>query len=148
MTPITKLKIQNLDELRHERFLLRSRSEELETEIKDQYKEIADQVKPVLAVIKRVTHLKDTISDKFHINNDQPALQKGAQIAKMALPLVPFIAGKLLFKRGKKLMFQSIAGYGITQLTRYILSKNVDEHAESVKSMFSFNKKDQEKGIF
>lgn|GEM_PF-1689130 len=148
MTPITKLKIKNLNELRHERFLLRSRSEVLESEIKVQYREIADQVKPVLSVIKRVTHLKDTISDKFNMDNEQPALKKGMQIAKQALPLVPIIAGNMIFNKGRKLIFQSIAGYGLTQLTRYIFSKNGSEHAESIKGVFSFNKKDQEKGIF
>jgi hypothetical protein len=142
MTPMTKLKIKNLDELRHERFLLRSRSKALESEIKAQYSAIADQIKPALSVIKRVTNLKDTISDKFTLDTEQPALKKGLQVAKMVLPLVPVIAGNMIFNKGRKLIFQSIAGYGLAQLTRYIFSKNGSEHAESIKKVFSVNKKD------
>ena len=92
MTPMTKLNIKNLAELRRERFLLRNRSEVLESEIKVQYTAMADQLKPVMSVIKRVTNLKDTISDKFNIDAEQPALKKGVQVAKMVLPLVPVIA--------------------------------------------------------
>ena len=47
MTPMTKLNIKNLAELRRERFLLRNRSEVLESEIKVQYTAMADQLKPV-----------------------------------------------------------------------------------------------------
>ena len=142
MTPMTKLNIKNLAELRRERFLLRNRSEVLESEIKVQYTAMADQLKPVLSVIKRVTNLKDTISDKFNIDAEQPALKKGVQVAKMVLPLVPVIAGNMIFNKGRKLIFQSIAGYGLALLTRYIFSKNGSEHAESIKKVFSVNKKD------
>ena len=148
MTPMTKLNIKNLAELRRERFLLRNRSEVLESEIKVQYTAMADQLKPVMSVIKRVTNLKDTISDKFNIDAEQPALKKGVQVKKMVLPLVPVIAGNMIFNKGRKLIFQSIAGYGLAQLTRYIFSKNGSEHAESIKEIFKKGKPEEEKSIF
>ena len=108
MTPMTKLNIKNLAELRRERFLLRNRS----------------------------------------IDAEQPALKKGVQVAKMVLPLVPVIAGNMIFNKGRKLIFQSIAGYGLAQLTRYIFSKNGSEHAESIKEIFKKGKPEEEKSIF
>ena len=69
-------------------------------------------------------------------------------LAKLALPLVPAMAGRFIMKRRKKLFFQTLIGYGLAQATKYVFSKSGSEHADSIKKIFKKDKTEEEKGIF
>lgn len=148
MEKVNKLRLNDWNELNAERLQLRQRAIVLEYDIKSQYKEIAEDLSPIIATIQKFTEIKNTISDKFQQVENNSAFSNGMSIAKLALPLVPAIAGRFIMKRRKKLFFQTLIGYGLAQATKYVFSKNGSEHVDSIKKIFKKDKTEEEKGIF
>lgn len=148
MEKVNKLRLNDWNELNAERQQLRQRAMVLEYDIKSQYKEIAEDLSPIIATIQKFTKIKNTISDKFQQVENNSAFSNGMSIAKLALPLVPAIAGRFIMKRRKKLFFQTLIGYGLAQATKYVFSKNGSEHVDSIKKIFNKDKTEEEKGIF
>lgn len=148
MEKVNKLRLNDWRELNAERQQLRQRAIVLEYDIKSQYKEIAEDLSPIIATIQKFTKIKNTISDKFQQVENNSVFSNGMSIAKLALPLVPAIAGRFIMKRRKKLFFQTLIGYGLAQATKYVFSKNGSEHVDSIKKKFKKDKTEEEKGIF
>ncbi len=148
MEKVNKLRLNDWNELNVERQQLRQRAVVLEYDIKSQYKEIAEDISPVFATIQKFTKIKNTISDKFQQVENNSTFSNGMSLAKLALPLVPAMAGRFIMKRRKKLFFQTLIGYGLAQATKYVFSKSGSEHADSIKKIFKKDKTEEEKGIF
>jgi len=148
MKPINKLKLNHTDDLNAERKALRKQVVLLEDEIKSNYKAIVADFSPAINALQKANQFKDKIMEKFQGIENKPGIQSGFALAKIALPIVPVIAGRILLKRNKKLLLLSIIGYGALKATQYIFSKNTSEHAESINHLFKINKVNQEKGIF
>lgn len=148
MEKVNKLRLNDWNELNAERLQLRQRAIVLEYDIKSQYKKIAEDLSPVFETIQKFTKIKNTISEKFQQVENNSAFSNGMSIAKLALPLVPAIAGRFIMKRRKKLFFQTLIGYGLAQATKYVFSKNGSEHVDSIKKIFKKDKTEEEKGIF
>ena len=148
MEKVNKLRLNDWNELNVERQQLRQRAMVLEYDIKSQYKEIAEDLSPVFATIQKFTKIKNTISDKFQQVENNSTFSNGMSLAKLALPLVPAMAGRFIMKRRKKLFFQTLIGYGLAQATKYVFSKSGSEHADSIKKIFKKDKTEEEKGIF
>lgn len=148
MEKVNKLRLNDWNELNAERLQLRQRAIVLEYDNKSQYKKIAEDLSPVFETIQKFTKIKNTISEKFQQVENNSAFSNGMSIAKLALPLVPAIAGRFIMKRRKKLFFQTLIGYGLAQATKYVFSKNGSEHVDSIKKIFKKDKTEEEKGIF
>ncbi len=138
--------INNLEDLQLERSRLRAKMYGVEIELKEHYKEISDKVKSVTRVFSVVSKFKDMLGmGAKEEESDEPKTFLNTAV-KVAIPLV---AGGLILKRGKKMLIRSLIGYGLGQATKYIVSKNLDEHVSSVKGMFSEKQeKHEESGIF
>jgi len=138
--------INNIENLQLERARLRAKIDGLEIDLKEHYSEISEKVKSVTRVFGVVAKVKNMIGigEKETDDNEPKSFLNTA--AKVALPLV---AGGLIVARGKKMILKSLVGYGLGQVTKYIVSKNVNEHVASVKGMFSEKQeKYDDKGIF
>lgn len=147
MTTEYKPIINNIEDLQLERAKLRAKIDGLEVDLKEHYQEIADKVKSVTRIFGVVSRVKDKLGiggDK-ETENDEPKSMLNTAV-KVALPLV---AGGLIVARGKKMLLRSLIGYGLGQFTKYVVSKNVDEHVASVKGVFSRKEeKYDDRGIF
>ncbi len=148
MEKVNKLRLNDWNELNAERQQLRNRAVVLEYDIKSQYKEIATDLSPIFSTIQKFTKIKNTITDKFQQVENNSAFNNGLSLAKLAMPLVPAIAGRMILKRRKKLLFQTLIGYGLAQATKYVFSKNGSEHVDSIKKIFKKDIPEEEKGIF
>ncbi len=147
MTTEYKPIINNIEDLQLERAKLRAKIDGLEIDLKEHYQEIADKVKSVTRIFGVVSRVKDKLGiggDK-ETDNDEPKSMLNTAV-KVALPLV---AGGLIVARGKRMLLRSLIGYGLGQFTKYVVSKNVDEHVASVKGVFSRKEeKYDDRGIF
>ncbi len=147
MTTEYKSTINNIEDLQLERAKLRAKIEGLEIDLKEHYQEIADKVKSVTRIFGLVSKVKEKlgIGGEGHQENDEPKTYLNTAV-KVALPLV---AGGLIVARGKKMLLRSLIGYGLGQFTKYVVSKNVDEHVASVKGVFARKQeKYDDSGIF
>ncbi len=150
MTTIkSKTRITDLAELRTERAFLRSRIETVEEDLQEHYSEIKEKVRSVTKIFGTVSRIKNM----FNRDNDENAIEvtgdPKSYLTTALKAAVPLIAGGIFLKRGKKLLVKSIIGYGLGQATKYIFSKNINEHVTSVKGIFSKEEgKPQENGIF
>jgi len=142
----SKSMINNIEDLQLERAKLRAKIDGLEIDLKVHYSEISEKVKSVTRVFGIVSKVKNMIGiGETEPGNNEPKSFLNTAV-KVALPLV---AGGLIVTRGKKMILKSLVGYGLGQVTKYIVSKNVNEHVASVKGMFSEKQeKYDEKGIF
>ena len=152
MTTIkTKPRITNSAELKAERAYLRSRVDSLEIDLKVHYVEIADKVRSatrIFGVVSKIKHMFNKDADADDNIGEEPTESK-SYLSTALKATVPLIAGGLFLKRGKKLLFKSIIGYGMSQATKYLFSKNLNEHVSSVKGIFNKEEtKPQENGIF
>ena len=140
--------INNLAELHAERSALRSQIQEVELELKEHYIEIKEKINSVTRIFGMVGRVKNMIGlgkDENVLEGSEPRSYLNTA-AKVALPLV---AGGLILSRGKSMMLKALIGYGLGQATKYVVSKNVDEHLASVKNVFSGKqKRSEENGIF
>lgn len=145
----TKTTINSIEDLQLERARLRGKIYRMEVDLKVHYSEISEKVKSVTRVFGVVSRVKNMIGigdgDKEN-KSDEPRSYLNTAV-KVAVPLV---AGGLIVTRGKSMILKSLVGYSLGQLTKYIVSKNVNEHVASVKGMFSPKKEkhDEESGIF
>lgn len=146
MTTEYKPKINNIEDLQLERAKLRAKIDALEIDLKEHYQEIADKVKSVTRIFGLISRVKEKLGiNESNQNNDEPKNYLNTAV-KVALPLV---AGGLIAARGKRMILRSLIGYGLGQFTKYVVSKNVDEHVASVKGIFSRKQeKYDDKGIF
>lgn len=149
----SKIRITNLSELRKERASLRNRVEEIELELKEHFTEIKGKVQSVTRIFGTIGRIKNMFNKHDDSDGAEGSPDPKSYLTTALKATVPLIAGGLFLKRGKKLLVKSIIGYGLGQATKYMLSKNIDEHVSSVKGIFSKEKQSeenrpQENGIF
>lgn len=139
-------KVNTLAELRAERHALRKQIRVKETDLKEHYTAVADKIKPVeniYSAIKKGTSVIASIGGRRqNVENDEAessaagvtgnsSLSVG-KVLKMAIPL---IAGRYVMRHKKKMILIPLMGYALKEGTKYIFSKSLAEHKESIKAL-------------
>lgn len=146
-------KVNTLTELRAERMALRNQIRGKEADLKEHYTTVADKLKPVeniYSAIKKGTNAIASITNRRHLDESDETENSGSGISadsslsvgkvlKMAIPL---IAGRYVMRHKKKIILLPLMGYAIKEGTKYLFSKSIAEHKESIKALVPGKKQD------
>ncbi len=147
MTAMIKSSIDTMADLRAERIRLKGEIFVIETQLKEEYSEIADKARSVGNIFTTVSKVGSMFSGHKQDNDaedeDRDYSQRSPLVSVLKVA-VPIIAGGFFLKRKRNLILKSLFGYGLGQAAKYFMSKNIGEHVQDVKHVFHKDKSDYE----
>ncbi len=147
-------KVNTLAELRAERHALRRQIHGKEADLKDHYTAVTDKLKPVeniYTVIRKGTNAIASIGNRKHADNSEfspddasaiPGNSSALSLSKVIKMALPLIAGRYVMRHKKKMILIPLVGYALKEGTKYLFSKSLAEHKETLRSVFPRNKQD------
>lgn len=117
MTVIPKSNISSMQELRAERQRLKIEIDILESQLKDQYSEVADKARSVGHIFTTVSKFGSMFSGGHHGDSDDDN-SRSSLISNAIKVAVPVLAGGFFIKRKSKLILKSLFGYSLGQATK------------------------------
>jgi hypothetical protein len=129
-------KINSLDDLQHERELLKEKIHMQEAILRGHYTAVTEQFSPAFKIINFISGNR--------LFKGIAAESKGADWISILLKvLVAGTTGGFLFKKTKKNLAKALLAYALDQGLKYVRDKDISEHIEKLKEWLK-KKKDED----